>query len=202
MHDDLPDQTDPDTDQAPSIRRLVLETLLFTAAVVCAVALLGYFFRAPLESVARWLIRALGYAGLFGGVFAADAFTLPIPPDFYLFVSIAGGSNVALTLIACSAASVLGGNLAYALGPYIGRMPLLQQRLADYRPRGEYLFEQWGGWAVGIAAMTPVPFSIVSWLAGIYRMRYPAYFVASLFRIPRIVGYYALYAYGWAPSAL
>ena len=202
MTDASTDTDDRTTDDGPSIRRLVVETIAFTVAVVLSVALLGYYFRRPLEAIARWMIQHLGYAGLFGGVFAADAFTVPIPPDFYLFISIAGGSNVALTLIACSAASVVGGNLAYLLGPYIERLPLLRTRLDEFRPRGEYLFDHWGGWAVGIAAMTPVPFSIVSWLAGIYRMRYPAYFAASLFRIPRIVGYYALYAYGWAPSAL
>lgn len=195
------DQT-PDDAHALSLGDLLFETVWFTVAIVSAVAVLGYFFRAPLESMARWLVDTLGYVGLFGGVFAADAFTVPIPPDFYLLISIAGGSHVMLTLLACSAASVIGGNVAYALGPFIERLPLLRQRLDDYRPRGEYLFQTWGGWAVGVAAMTPVPFSIVSWLAGIYEMRYSAYLAASLCRVPRIVGYYALYAYGWAPSAL
>ncbi len=159
-------------------------------------------FRGPLEKIAGLVIAKLGYAGLFAGTFAADALTVPIPPDFYLFISIAGGSSVAVTLAACSSASVLGGTVAYFLGPYIERLPVLRERLEQFRPRGEYLFGEWGGWAVGVAALTPVPFSIVAWLAGIYRMGYPAFFVASLCRVPRIVGYYALYAYGWAPAAV
>lgn len=189
-------------DAEPSVRRLVLETLAFTGVAVGIVVAAGYLFRAPLEELARWLISDLGYAGLFAGVFAADAFTFPVPPDAYLLISIAGGADVAATLIACSAASVLAGNLAYAIGPYIERVPILRGKLEEFRPRGEYLFEKWGIRAVAISALTPVPFSIVSWLAGIYQMRYRDFFFASLFRIPRIAGYYALYAYGWAPSPL
>jgi membrane protein YqaA with SNARE-associated domain len=150
--------------------------------------------------MARQLVQTTGYAGMFAGVFIADAFTFPLPPDVYLFISIAGGSDVGLTLAACSAASVIAGNVAYLIGPYIQQIPLLRQRLEEFRPRGEYLFGKWGGRAVAISALTPIPFSIVSWLAGIYRMPYPSYALASLFRIPRIAGYYALYAYGWAPA--
>ena len=196
---DSNEPTDSDSQQNPSLGRLAFDTALFTVTVLSFVFLAGYFFRAPLEQMARQLVHATGYAGMFAGVFIADAFTFPLPPDVYLFISIASGSDVALTLAACSAASVIAGNIAYVIGPYIQRIPLLRQRLEDFRPRGEYLFDQWGGWAVAISSLTPIPFSIISWLAGIYRMKYLSFALASLFRIPRIVGYYALYAYGWAP---
>ena len=197
---ETPEPTDSDAQEQPSLRKLALDTALFTVALLAFVFLAGYFFRAPLEQLARQLVHQTGYAGMFAGVFIADAFTFPLPPDVYLFISIASGSDVFITLAACSAASVIAGNIAYTIGPYIQRIPLLRQRLEDFRPRGEYLFGQWGGWAVAISALTPIPFSIVSWLAGIYRMKYTSYALASLFRIPRIAGYYALYAYGWAPS--
>lgn len=192
--------TERPDDDAFSLRTLVLETIVLTVALVAAVGIAGYLFRSPLERMARWLIDVLGYAGLFAGVFAADAFTFPLPPDVYLFISIASGASVTLTLLSCSTSSVIAGNVAYSIGPYIENIPILRDRLEDFRSRGEYLFGQWGGRAVAIAALTPVPFSIVAWLAGIYRMPYRWFFVASLARVPRIVGYYALYTYGWAPS--
>lgn len=199
---------DPD---GPSLNNLLRETLIVTIVMVGGVMVAGYLFREPLEQSAQWLIDTLGYAGLFTGIFVADAFTVPIPPDTYLFLSIAshtaGESLTSLpletlvpTLVICSAASVLGGNVAYWIGPYIEKLPILRDKLEDYRLQGEKLFGEWGTWAVAIAGVTPVPFSIISWLAGIYRMKYSAYFVASLVRIPRIVGYYALYYIGWAPS--
>lgn len=196
------DESTSQTDPSPSLQRIAVETLAFTVVVVGAVAAAGYFFREPLESMATWLVSVTGYAGMFAGIFIADAFTFPLPPDVYLFLSIAGGSNVALTLAVCSASSIIAGNVAYHVGPYIKRIPVLRERLEEYRPRGEHLFREYGSWAVAVSAMTPVPFSIVSWLAGIYRMRYSSFVFASLFRIPRIVGYYALYAYGWAPAAV
>lgn len=203
---DSPSETsassEPPDSPDPSLRRIAVETLVFTVACVGGVFLAGYLFRSPLEEAARWMIDVLGYGGMFAGVFAADAFTFPLPPDVYLFLSIASGADVLATIAVCSISSVIAGNLAYKIGPYIERIPLLRERLDEFRPRGEYLFQEWGGWAVAISALTPVPFSIVSWLAGIYRMSHRSFFLASLFRIPRIAGYYALYAYGWAPSVL
>jgi len=183
-----------------SMRRLLIDTALFTIGIVAVVAVAGYFFRKPLGATATWMIEQFGLAGLFTGTFLADAFTLPIPPDAYLFIGIASGTDTTATLVACSAATVAGGNLAYFVGPYIQKLPYLRDKLQDFRPKGEVLFRGYGTWAVAIAAMTPIPFSIVSWLAGIYRMPYAKYFVASLVRVPRIVGYYGLYALGWAPA--
>jgi len=199
--------SEPTTDgeaeeDALSLGRLAVETTVVTILLVGAVVVAGYLFRSPLEEMARWLIEVLGYLGIFVGVFLADAFTVPIPVDVYLFLSIASGASVTLTLVACSTASVLAGNLAYAIGPYIERIPILRSRLEDFRPRGEFLFQKWGGRAVALAALTPIPFSIVGWLAGIYRTPYHWFAAATLARVPRIVGYYALYAYGWTPAAI
>lgn len=194
--------TETDGVEPFSLRRLVVETIVITVVLVGGVAVAGYLFRSPLQQMAEWLIDVLGYGGLFVGVFLADAFTFPVPPDVYLFLSIASGASVTLTLLSCASASIIAGNVAYLIGPYIQQIPFLRQRLEDFRPRGEYLFQKWGGRAVAIAALTPVPFSIVAWLAGIYRTPYQWFATATLVRIPRIVGYYALYAYGWAPAAV
>jgi membrane protein YqaA with SNARE-associated domain len=183
-----------------SMRRLLLDTVLFTIALVVVVAIAGYLFRDPLATAADWMIERFGLAGLFVGTFLADAFTLPIPPDVYLFIGIASGTAKIPTIVACSIATVAGGNLAYFVGPYVQKLPYLKDKLNDFRPKGEVLFKGYGIWAVAVAAMTPVPFSIVSWLAGIYRMPYSKYFAASLVRVPRIIGYYGLYALGWAPA--
>jgi membrane protein YqaA with SNARE-associated domain len=191
-----------DATDDPSVRRIIRDTLVFTVVLVGAVAAAGYLLRDPLTEVADWLIATMGVGGMFVGVFLADAFTVPIPPDFYLIISIASGFDPTLTIATCAVGSVVAGNVAYLIGPQIQRIPILESRLEDFRPRGERLFGEWGGWAVAVAAMTPVPFSIVSWLAGIYRMTWRLFLLASLARIPRIIGYYLLYKVGWVPSVL
>ncbi|MFB6265281.1 MAG: YqaA family protein [Bradymonadaceae bacterium] len=192
-------ETEPDVEE-PTLAGIARDALLFTILVVGLIFLAGLLLRAPLRNAADWLVAEMGMTGMFVGIFVADAFTVPIPPDTYLFLGIAADTDLVATLAVCSLASVAGGNVAYWIGPYIERIPLLESRLENFRPRGEALFSKWGGWAVSVAAMTPVPFSVVSWLAGIYRMPYSRFLAASLVRIPRIVGYYALYSLGWAPG--
>ena len=41
---------------------------------------------------------------------------------------------------------------------------------------------------VGIAAITPLPYSVSAWAAGSTGMPYPSFFAVSLLRIIRIVG--------------
>src|SRR5699024_2773959 len=112
----------------------------------------------------------LGLSGIFLAVIASDAFGFPIPPSTFLFAAVASGSPVFGLLILISLTSILGGTIAYLIGPWIGKLPLLKRILERARPRGERLIDRWGVWAIGVAAITPLPFPIFCWLAGIYRM--------------------------------
>lgn len=196
-------QSDDDHEQPePSLTRLLLQTLVFTVAVFGLIAFSGYVFREPLADLAEWMVYEVGLVGIFVGVFLADTFTFPIPPDFYLFFGVASGTSNLWVVAVVALASVIAGNAAYALGPYIQRIPLLRKRIEYFRDRGEALFEKYGTWAVGLAALTPVPFSVVCWMAGIYRMPYSRFWASTFIRIPRMVGYYYLFQLGWTPSLL
>ena len=162
----------------------------------------GLFLREPLEAFANWVVAELGLVGVFAGVFITDAFTFPVPPDTYLFIAVASDAPVAPILAVCCLASVLAGLVAYKIGPYVSSLPFLRPRLERFRPRGEQLFVRYGVWTVALAALTPVPFSITCWLAGTYRMPFQKFFLATFARVPRLLGYYALYALGWAPPVV
>ena len=61
---------------------------------------------------------------------------------------------------------------------------------------GELLFKKYGVWTVVIAAFTPFPFKLVTWLAGMFEMRFSVFVLAvALGRIPRffLVAYGGLY---------
>ena len=184
-----------------SLTGVLVQTAIFTIILVVLVALSAVFLREPLEVFAHWVVDELGLFGVFMGVLLTDSLTLPIPPDTYLFVAVASQAPVVPIVTVCCAGSVIAGNVAYRLGPLIQRLPFLRKRLEKFRPRGEKLFLQYGTWTVAIAALTPIPFSVTCWLAGIYRMPYRPFAVATLARVPRLVGYYWLFLLGWAPGA-
>jgi membrane protein YqaA with SNARE-associated domain len=193
---DAPDAT-PQPDQNESLRPIIVQTAVVTAILVALIAVGSVFLRGPLEWFANWVVTELGLFGVFFGVLATDIFTIPIPPDAYLFVVVASDGPVAAILAVCCAGSIIAGSLAYKLGPYIQRLPFLRSRLEHFRSRGERLFLKYGVWTVVIAALSPIPFSITCWLAGIYKMPYRSFFFATFARIPRLLGYYALFVLGW-----
>ena len=48
----------------------------------------------------------------------------------------------------------------------------------------------YGVWAIVLAALTPLPWSVTSWTAGALHMPWRHYLLGSLARAPRIILYY------------
>ena len=59
-----------------------------------------------------------------------------------------------------------------------------------YRESGRRLIRRYGTWAVALAAFTPLPYSTISWLAGMLGVPPGKYALASLLRAPRFALYY------------
>lgn len=196
------DSTQLDDEQPPSFRGLAWRTIISSAVLILSVLAAGFFLRDPVTALAVRAIDTLGLIGVFFGVFASDSLGFPVPPSTYLFAAVAAETPVLAILLISSAGSILGGTIAYKLGPYIGRLPLLNRLLDRFRSRGERLFQNWGIWAVGIAAVTPLPFAVSCWLAGIYKMPFARFFTATLVRAPRFAAYYGFFTIGWAGSAM
>ena len=182
----------------PFLRKLAWKSLFTLLLSLAAIMALGFFFHDPVSRYATEALTLLGPLGIFLGVLGADAFGLPIPPSTYLFAAVAAGAPAVLVLSVAAAASLLGATLAYFIGPYIGRLPLLSTVLERFRPRGESLYRRWGVSTVLIAALTPLPFAPFCWLAGIYQMPFKRFFSAAMVRAPRLLAYYAVFALGWA----
>ncbi|MBA2664075.1 MAG: VTT domain-containing protein [Bradymonadaceae bacterium] len=181
-------------------RKLAWQSAGITLLLFAVVVIIALLFREPVTQIATVVIEHLGILGIFLGVLAADGLTFPIPPTTYLFVAVAAEAPMAPVLIAAGLASVLGGSLAYFVGPYLQKVPFLDRRIEAFRPRGEALFERFGGWTIAIAALTPLPFSIMCWFAGIYNMPYRRFFAITLIRAPRLVIYYGLFILGWTAT--
>lgn len=86
-----------------------------------------------------------------------------------------------LTLIAI-VGSVLGGALGYFIGMF--GFNFVQPFIEQYGYQSHYdlalqWFDDWGFWAIFIAAVTPIPYKIFTIAAGVLMMNFPLFLIAS-----------------------
>lgn len=139
-----------------------------------------------MSSLLAWLNSSAGLFlhygvwGLFAVAFAEASF-FPVPPDLLLIPLALLNPRLALWYASvCTAASVAGGVFGHYLGSRAGR-PLLN-RLFSARSieRVDALFSRYGGWAVGIAAFTPIPYKVFTIAAGAFGMDRAPVIIASV----------------------
>lgn len=178
-------------------RRSALKGFLGLALVLVLIGLAGVFFHDALMAATNWAHETLGAFGLFVIVALADSVAVPIPPDVVLVVvantSLADSWYVIVP--ALGVVSTAAGSVGWLLGRRLGdtRVPTLL--FGRFRKRNQALVTRYGAWGVALGAMTPVPFSVTCWGAGMFNMPYRPFFAASLLRIPRHLLYYAAIAF-------
>ncbi|MDQ7038396.1 MAG: YqaA family protein [Aquificota bacterium] len=140
-----------------------------------------------LEAWARDLVADYGYLGIFMISFT-ESLIQPVPPDPFIAGGSAFGLDPVLSALVATVASVLGGLTAHTLGMVLGDRFVKKLVGEKSFVRGETLFSRYGVWAVLVAAVTPIPFKAVCWLAGVFRMPRVQFLVASFIgRLPRFL---------------
>lgn len=128
-------------------------------------------------------IEVFGRYGIWGLIvvsFAESSF-FPVPPDVMLIPMALARPTMALAYAAATTiASVAGALFAYVVGMRGGRPILARLTRAHSFDVLESYFRRWGGWAVGIAAFTPIPFKVFTIAAGIFRVRLAPFVTASV----------------------
>lgn len=126
------------------------------------------------------LLEQYGIWGLLFTAFAESSF-LPLAPDFFLIpMSLAMPHWALLLALLTTAASICGAAFGYHLGVWIGK-PLLK-KLVSRRSlaRIKIIFNRYGGWAILVAALLPLPFKIFTISAGTFSMHLPKFMLAAL----------------------
>jgi membrane protein YqaA with SNARE-associated domain len=123
-----------------------------------------------------WVMRlaASRHAALALAIVAfAESSFFPLPPDLMLAPMVLARPRKAYVYAAiCTAASVIGGLLGYAIGVFLE--PVAHQILALFgHPQGQQEFQAWfaryGLWIILIKGLTPIPYKLVTITAGLAR---------------------------------
>ena len=127
-----------------------------------------------IRSLYDWVIRLAAHPRALpalGLISFLESSVFPIPPDVMLIPMVLADRTRAFTFAAvCTACSVLGGLLGYAIGYYffetLGEWVVktygLQSGLATFRAG----FEHYGIWIILIKGLTPIPYKLVTIASG------------------------------------
>ena len=141
-----------------------------------------------LRSLYDWV---LGWANTPHGTWAlgllafAESSFFPVPPDPLLIALALGAPHKALWYaLVCSVASVAGGVMGYVIG--LGFMGAIGDRILKlYGAQERFetikrLYDRYDAWAVAIAGFTPIPYKVFTITAGIFRIRFKVFVLASI----------------------
>ena len=111
----------------------------------------------------------------------AESSFFPIPPDILLIALVLSNPDQGIWLaMVTTAGSVIGGVIGYFIGLWGGR-PILQRFVAEKTiGKVQRQFDRYGGWAVGVAGVTPIPYKVFTIASGAFAFKLPVFVLASL----------------------
>ncbi len=143
--------------------------------------------------------------GLLGLIIAAftESFISPVLPDLILIpLALANTENAVWYGLIATLVSVAGGVVGYFIGARLGvkaaRKVVPRKYLVPVR---RYVTRN-AGWAVFLAALSPVPYKFVSITAGALKISWPIFLVASFFGRAKRFMIEGILIYYFGPKAI
>lgn len=120
-------------------------------------------------------------ASLFILSFAESSF-FPLPPDILLIaMCFVDKKQALLYALVCTAGSVLGGMFGFGIGKVGGR-PVLDRLFKQEKIKYvENQYQEYDIWAVAVAGFTPIPYKVFTISAGVFKLNFVRFILASLF---------------------
>lgn len=182
---------DAPTDEL-NLRPILWRMLLAILAVTLLAGAAGWFVADEVVELGTSFVESFGLWGIAASFFIPDTTAIPIPPEPFLALGLAGGIPYWKIVLAASAGSILGGSLAFGASRLLRRVPWVHKKLEARAETVHALVDRYGVRAVVIGAVTPLPYSLIAWTAGVMGMPYRTFLVVSLLRVPRIAFYLML----------
>ena len=173
-------------------RKHIIRGTVFLFILVGFIFLLALSLEPQIREFSEWLRTNFGIWGLGGIVFIADLIISPVPPDAVLFIISKSSLHeswlilVPLFGVVSSAAGVCG----WLIGKRLQHISFIKRFIDQFTVEHGDAIKRFGFWMVVLGALTPLPFSLTCWLAGIFKLPFKTFIVACLCRVPRFVLYY------------
>ena len=122
---------------------------------------------------------------IMGAVAFAESSFFPVPPDVMLIpMSLARPQRAWLYAMICTATSVVGGMLGYAIGALlydsVGHWLIQFYGLGGKVEAFRASYAEWGAWIIILKGLTPIPFKLVTIASGVAQFDLLAFALASL----------------------
>ncbi|MBU0706482.1 VTT domain-containing protein [Patescibacteria group bacterium] len=138
-----------------------------------------------LTLLVKAVILQYGYLGMFL-LTALEQFIFPLPVDVFFGFSIEHGLVYQKLMVVVLAATIIGSSIGYFLGRFLGHPALTWLVGKTKVEKGEIYIKKWGIWGVILAGLTPIPFKVVTWTAGIFEMPFGRFLLGVIIgRMPR-----------------
>lgn len=121
-----------------------------------------------------------GALGLFIISFIESIFS-PILPDLLLIpMGLSAPEKAIYYAVIATTGSVLGGIIGYFIGNRYGIIAVKRFVPNKYVVKISNWLEQYGGWAIFIAALAPIPYKFISISSGVFRINMVVFLGASI----------------------
>ena len=141
-------------------------------------------FRKLYDWVLHWAETPYGSWALFLLAFSESSF-FPVPPDVLLIaLAVAVPRKSMRFALICSVGSVLGGCFGYLIGWQF--MSALGEKIVAFYGLGDKvdyigdLYRTYDAWAIAIAGFTPIPYKVFTIAAGMFKINFFVFTLASL----------------------
>ena len=185
----MPEEGQPSAEEEPSVLQTLAKLVVGFLVVFGLAALLGVWFREPLEALGTHAVERYGLLGLAGIVLLVDLIPSPLSYVPFMFLASAGGLSFAAVFFVSASASYSAGLIGYGLGRAIGMPPRLDRWMTEKHPRVRQLLDRKGGWGVAAISALPVPVALGTWSAGAVRVPLSQVALALVIRWPKTAAY-------------
>lgn len=154
----------------------------------------GLYFESHIQEFSDYFVSQYHpfYLALF--VFVNDVIISPVPPDIFLFL-ISKAKNYPhkeIVVVSLGIASTLAGIAGWFLSSRVLKADWLGKKFTKYMNENGEQMQKFGKWMVALGALTPIPYSMTCWAAGVIKMSFKDVASMASLRIVRFVVYYYL----------